>query len=249
MASKMILLRHGQSTWNVDNRFTGWVDVDLSELGRKEAREAGVLIRDAGIDFEVAYTSVLKRAIRTLWIAMDEMDRMWVPVTRAWQLNERHYGALQGLNKTETAEKHGMDQVHLWRRGYDICPPPLDVNDERHPSHDIRYKGLSPEELPATESLKITLARVLPYWQNEIVPHLNAGQNVLVVAHGNSLRSLVKHLDEVSDEEITELNIPTGIPLVYEFDDNLSVVSRGYLGDAEAVAAAAAAVANQAKQK
>lgn len=249
MASKMILLRHGQSIWNVDNRFTGWVDVDLSELGRKEAREAGVLLREAGIDFEVAFTSVLKRAIRTLWIAMDEMDRMWVPVTRAWQLNERHYGALQGLNKAETAEKHGMEQVHLWRRGYDICPPPLDVSDERHPSHDIRYRGLSPEELPATESLKITLARVLPYWQNEIVPHLNAGQNVLVVAHGNSLRSLVKHLDEVSDEEITELNIPTGIPLVYEFDDNLSVVSRGYLGDAEAVAAAAAAVANQAKQK
>jgi 2,3-bisphosphoglycerate-dependent phosphoglycerate mutase len=249
MASKMILLRHGQSTWNVDNRFTGWVDVDLSELGRQEAKQAGVLLREAGIDFEVAYTSVLKRAIRTLWIAMDEMDRMWVPVTRAWQLNERHYGALQGLNKAETAEKHGLEQVHLWRRGYDICPPPLDVSDERHPSHDIRYRGLSPEQLPATESLKITLGRVLPYWQNEIVPHLNAGQNVLVVAHGNSLRSLVKHLDEVSDEEITELNIPTGIPLVYEFDDNLSVVSRGYLGDADAVAAAAAAVANQAKQK
>ena len=249
MSAKMILLRHGQSAWNLENRFTGWVDVDLSEQGRKEAKQAGVLLREAGIDFEVAYTSVLKRAIRTLWIAMDEMDRMWVPVTRAWQLNERYYGALQGLDKAQTAAKHGMDQVHLWRRGYEVRPPALEESDPLHPCHDPRYKHLSPEERPGTESLKDTLGRVLPYWQNEVVPHLKAGENVLIATHGNSLRALVKHLDEISDEEIAELNIPTGIPLVYEFDENLNVLSRGYLGDPEAAAAAAAAVANQAAKK
>ncbi len=249
MSAKLILLRHGQSAWNLENRFTGWIDVDLSDAGRKEAQQAGVLLREAGIDFDVAYTSVLKRAIRTLWIAMDELDRMWVPVTRAWQLNERHYGALQGLDKAETAEKHGMDQVHLWRRGYDVRPPALEESDPRHPCHDRRYRHLRPEQRPGTESLKDTLDRVLPYWEQEIVPHLKAGENVLIAAHGNSLRALVKHLDHISDEDIPELNIPTGIPLVYQFDDKQAVVSRGYLGDEEAAKAAAAAVANQAQKK
>ena len=247
MTAKLILLRHGQSAWNLENRFTGWIDIDLSEKGREEAKQAGVLMKEAGIDFAIAYTSVLKRAIRTLWIAMDEMDRMWVPVVRAWQLNERHYGSLQGLNKAEMSQKAGPEQVHQWRRGYDVRPPALEESDPMHPKHDPRYRHLEPHQYPATESLKDCLGRVLPYYQNEIVPHLKDGQNVLIAAHGNSLRSLVKHLDNISDDDIADLNIPTGIPLVYEFDKDLNVVSRGYLGDPKAAAAAAAAVAAQAQ--
>jgi len=249
MTAKLILLRHGQSAWNLENRFTGWIDIDLSEKGREEAKQAGVLLKEAGIDITMAYTSVLKRAIRTLWIALDEMDRMWVPVVRAWQFNERHYGSLQGLNKAEMAQKAGPEQVHQWRRGYDVRPPALEESDPMHPKHDPRYRNLDPALLPATESLKDTLGRVLPYYQTEIVPRLKKGENVLIAAHGNSLRALVKHLDNISDDEIADLNIPTGIPLVYEFDDNLNVVSRGYLGDPEAAAAAAAAVAAQAQAK
>lgn len=249
MTAKLILLRHGQSAWNLENRFTGWIDIDLSEKGREEAKQAGALLKEAGIDISIAYTSVLKRAIRTLWIALDELDRMWVPVVRAWQFNERHYGALQGLNKAEMAQKAGPEQVHQWRRGYDVRPPALEETDPMHPKHDPRYKHLDPALLPATESLKDTLGRVLPYYQSEIVPRLKQGENVLIAAHGNSLRALVKHLDNISDDEIADLNIPTGIPLVYEFDDNLNVVSRGYLGDPEAAAAAAAAVAAQAQAK
>ena len=249
MTAKLILLRHGQSAWNLENRFTGWVDIDLSDQGRKEAKQAGVLLKEEGIDFRIAYTSVLKRAIRTLWIALDEMDRMWVPVVRAWELNERHYGSLQGLNKAEMAEKAGPEQVHRWRRGYDVRPTALEESDPMHPKHDPRYKSLTPQQCPGTESLKDCLARVLPYWQSEIVPLLRSGENVLIAAHGNSLRALVKHLDNISDDEISELNIPTGIPLVYEFDDDLNVLSRGYLGDEEAAKAAAAAVAAQAQKK
>lgn len=245
MAGKLVLCRHGQSDWNLKNLFTGWHDVDLTEQGIQEAISAGKLLSELGYDFDIAYTSVLKRAIRTLWLVLDEMDRMWIPVIRDWRLNERHYGALQGLNKAETAAKYGDEQVHIWRRSYDIPPPALELDDERHPSHDVRYAGI--EGLPATESLATTLERVLPCWNDVIAADLRAGKNVLISAHGNSLRALVKMLDEVSDDEITGFNIPTGIPLAYELDDNLKPISREFLGDPEAVAKAAAAVAAQGK--
>ena len=247
MAGKLVLCRHGQSDWNLKNLFTGWTDVDLTEKGIGEAREAGRLLNELGYEFDIAYTSVLKRAIRTLWIMLDEMDRMWIPVIRDWRLNERHYGALQGLNKAETAAKYGDEQVHIWRRSYDIPPPELEQSDERHPGHDPRYAGI--DGLPATESLAITLDRVRPSWNELIAPDLAAGKDVLVAAHGNSLRALVKMLDEVSDDEITGFNIPTGIPLAYELDDDLKPLSREFLGDPEAVAKAAAAVAAQGKAK
>jgi 2,3-bisphosphoglycerate-dependent phosphoglycerate mutase len=245
MAGKLVLCRHGQSEWNLQNLFTGWKDVDLTELGASEARQAGKDLRELGIQFDIAYTSVLKRAIRTLWLTLDEMDQMWIPVTRAWELNERSYGALQGLNKAETTAKHGADQVLIWRRSYDIPPPALEESDERHPKHDPRYAGIA--NLPATESLKTTLERVQPYWEQQIVPRLKAGDNVLIMAHGNSLRALVKMLDGLSDDAITRLNIPTGIPLLYELDANLLPVSSRYLGDQEAAQKAAEAVANQAQ--
>jgi 2,3-bisphosphoglycerate-dependent phosphoglycerate mutase len=247
MASNLVLCRHGQSDWNLKNLFTGWTDVDLTEQGINEAIAAGRTLADLDVDFDIAFTSVLKRAIRTLWLMLDEMDRMWIPVTRDWRLNERHYGALQGLNKAETAAKYGEEQVHIWRRSYDIAPPQLDSDDEHHPSHDARYSGI--DNLPATESLATTLARVLPCWSDLIAPELRAGRNVLIAAHGNSLRALVKMLDEVSDEEITGFNIPTGIPLAYELDDDLKPLSREYLGDPAAVAKAVAAVAAQGKAR
>jgi len=246
---KLVLLRHGESTWNKENRFTGWTDVDLSERGREEAREAGRLLREGGYVFDVAYTSVLKRAIRTLGIALDGLDLLWIPVIKDWRLNERHYGALQGLDKAQTAAKHGEDQVKIWRRSYDIPPPSLAPDDPRHPSRDPRYGSLSPRELPPTESLKDTVARFLPYWHDPIAPAIRSGKRVLVAAHGNSLRALVKYLDNISDADIVELNIPTGIPLVYELDDNLKPIRRYYLGDQAAAEAAAARVANQAKQR
>jgi 2,3-bisphosphoglycerate-dependent phosphoglycerate mutase len=249
MGSKLVLLRHGQSTWNLENRFTGWTDVDLSAQGLAEAHQAGQQLVAQGFTFEIAYTSVLKRAIRTLWIVLDEMDLMWIPVVRHWRLNERHYGALQGLNKAEMAEKFGADQVHLWRRSYAIPPPALSLDDPRHPRFDQRYAQVEAADLPATESLKDTLDRVMPYWHGVIVPQLQHGVKVLIVAHGNSLRALVKHLDQISDANIPDLNIPTGIPLVYELDGDLRVLDRHYLGDPEAVAAAAAAVARQAQTK
>ncbi len=249
MTGKLVLLRHGQSTWNVANLFTGWHDVDLSDQGRSEARQAGIELKATGIRFDYCYTSVLKRAIRTLWIALDEMDRMWLPVENDWRLNERHYGALQGLDKAQTVEKHGAAQVKVWRRSYDIPPPALAVSDERHPSHDPRYANLDPALLPATESLKDTLARVLPLWNERIAPRLKAGQNVLVAAHGNSLRAMVKMLDNVPETEITELNIPTGVPLLYELDAQLKPISSRYLGDPEAIKAAAEAVRRQTEKK
>lgn len=246
---KLVLVRHGQSAWNLENRFTGWTDVDLTEQGMAEARSGGQLLKEGGYEFDIAYTSVLKRAIKTLNIIQEEMGLEWIPVIRAWQLNERHYGALQGLNKAEMAVKFGEEQVKIWRRSYDVPPPALEWDDERHPRFDRRYAGLKPEELPATESLKITLERVLPYWHSDIAPMIKTGKRVLIAAHGNSLRALVKYLDNISDAEITELNIPTGIPLVYELDADLKPVKSYYLGDAEAVARAAAAVANQGKAK
>jgi 2,3-bisphosphoglycerate-dependent phosphoglycerate mutase len=246
---KLLLLRHGQSTWNLENLFTGWIDVDLSPQGLLEAREAGRLLKAEGIAFDVAFTSVLKRAIRTLWIALDEMDLMWLPVERSWRLNERHYGALQGLNKTQTVEKHGAEQVKVWRRSYDIPPPPLPRIDPAHPCHDRRYAGVPRDELPDCESLKDTLARVLPFWNQRIAPELRAGRNVLVAAHGNSLRAMVKMLDGVSDAAIVELNIPTGVPLLYELDADLKPLSSRYLGDPEAVKARAEAVARQTERK
>jgi 2,3-bisphosphoglycerate-dependent phosphoglycerate mutase len=246
---KLLLLRHGQSIWNLENLFTGWVDVDLSELGRQEALEAGRLIKAEGIDFDIAFTSVLKRAIRTLWIALDEMDLLWLPVERTWRLNERHYGALQGLDKAQTVARHGADQVKIWRRSYDIPPPPLAASDPGHPRFERRYGHVPPGELPSSESLKDTLARVLPYWNERIAPELAAGRNVIVAAHGNSLRALVKMLDEVSDAAIVELNIPTGVPLLYELDASLKPVSSRYLGDPEAVKARAEAVARQTEKK
>jgi 2,3-bisphosphoglycerate-dependent phosphoglycerate mutase len=249
MPGKLILVRHGQSTWNVENLFTGWHDVDLSELGRGEARSAGVEIRKAGLVPDVVFTSVLKRAIRTMWIVLDEMDLMWLPVERSWRLNERHYGALQGLDKAQTVEKHGEAQVKIWRRSYDIPPPSLASSDQRHPVHDRRYANLDPRVLPASESLKDTLARVLPFWNDRIAAELKAGKNVLVVAHGNSLRAVVKMLDNVSEADITELNIPTGVPLVYELDASLKPVRSGYLGDPEAIKAAAEAVKKQTEKK
>jgi len=246
---KLVLLRHGESTWNLENRFTGWTDVDLSPKGIEEAHEAARLLAEGGYTFDVAYTSLLKRAIRTLWIAMDGLDLMWIQVLRSWRLNERHYGALQGLNKAETAAKYGERQVLVWRRSYSEPPPPLAPDDERHPGRDRRYAGLSPAELPLAESLKDTVARFLPYWHGTIVPDLRAGKRVVIAAHGNSLRALVKHLDGISDDEIVGLNIPTGIPLVYELDGGLKPLAHYYLGDPEAARQAAEAVAKQAQQR
>ena len=246
---KLVLLRHGQSVWNLENRFTGWTDVGLTEQGMGEAHTAGQLLRDKKYSFEVAYTSVLKRAIQTLWIVLEEMSLEWIPVINGWQLNERHYGALQGLNKAETAKEYGEAQVKIWRRSYDVPPPALEWDDPRHPHLDPRYAGLTKEQLPATESLKITLGRVLPYWHNTIAPAVKAGKRLLIAAHGNSLRAMVKYLDNVSDEEITELNIPTGIPLVYELDADLKPVTHYYLADEETVRKAAEAVAAQGKAK
>lgn len=245
MAGKLVLCRHGQSDWNLKNLFTGWTDVDLTEKGVHEAIAAGQLLQELGYDFDVAYTSVLKRAIRTLWHVLDQMDRMWVPVVRDWRLNERHYGSLQGLNKAETAAKYGDEQVHIWRRSYDVPPPILELDDERHPSHDDRYRSI--DDLPASESLATTLERVLPCWNDVIAPQLKDGKNVLIAAHGNSLRALVKMLDNVSNSEITGFNIPTGVPLAYELDDNLKPISREFLGDKDAIDKAAAAVAAQGK--
>jgi 2,3-bisphosphoglycerate-dependent phosphoglycerate mutase len=245
---KIVLLRHGESEWNRENRFTGWTDVDLSEKGVAEAHAAGRVMREAGLVFDLAFTSVLRRAIKTLNIALDDMDLLWIPVTKHWRLNERHYGALQGLNKAETAAQHGEAQVKVWRRSYDIPPPPLAPDDERASGRDPRYGDLLPSEIPASESLKDTVARFLPYWHETIAPTLAGGRRVLIAAHGNSLRALVKYLDSVGDQEIVELNIPTGIPLVYELDDRLRPLRHYYLGDEDAVAAAAAAVANQGKR-
>ena len=247
MAGKLVLCRHGQSDWNLKNLFTGWQDVDLTEKGIEEAISAGKLLKELGFEFDIAYTSVLKRAIRTLWLMLDEMNLMWIPVIRDYRLNERHYGALTGLNKAETAAKYGDEQVHIWRRSYDIPPPGLALDDERHPANDPRYAGI--DGLPAAESLKLTLERVKPCWDDVIAPDLRAGKDVLISAHGNSLRALVKMLDEVSDEDITQFNIPTGIPLSYELDDALKPLSREFLGDPEEVAKAAAAVAAQGKAK
>jgi len=246
---RLVLLRHGESTWNKENRFTGWTDVDLSDKGREEAARAGRQMKDAGLTFDIAYTSVLKRAIRTCWIALDQMDLLWIPMPRDWRLNERHYGALQGLNKAETAARHGDAQVKIWRRSYDIPPPPLEADDERHSSRDPRYARLSPSELPLTESLKDTVARFLPYWHETIAPQVRAGNRVLIAAHGNSLRALVKYLDGVSEQDIVELNIPTGIPLVYDLDENFKPLNPGgtYL-DPEAAAESIKAVANQGKK-
>ncbi len=247
MAGKLVMCRHGESTWNQQNLFTGWTDVDLTEQGIDEAQIAGRQLRELGTTFDIAFTSVLKRAVRTLWLMLDEMDLMWIPVERSWQLNERHYGALQGLNKAETSAEHGEEQVHIWRRSYDIPPPPLDDNDERHPRFDPRYRHA--DKLPATESLKDTLNRVLPYWDESIAPRLRAGENVLIAAHGNSMRALVKMLDGISDEEITEFNIPTGVPMAYQLDDSLRPVSREFIGDPEAIRKATEAVAKQAMRK
>ncbi len=245
----LVLLRHGQSTWNQENRFTGWKDVDLSEQGVAEAREAGRLMKDAALAFDLAFTSVLKRAIKTLDIALEEMDQHWIPVTKHWRLNERHYGALEGLNKAETAAQHGEAQVKIWRRSYDIPPPALTPDDERYPGRDPRYADLTPAEIPLTESLKDTVARFLPYWHGTIAPEVKSGTRLLLAAHGNSLRALVKYLDNVSEADIVELNIPTGIPLVYELDEQSKPIRHYYLGDPAAAAAAAASVANQGAKK
>lgn len=249
MNENLVLLRHGQSTWNLENRFTGWTDVDLTETGINEAKEAGKLMLAEDYKFDFVFTSVLKRAIRTMWIVMDVMDNMWLPVERAWQLNERHYGDLQGLNKAETAKKFGDEQVLIWRRSYATPPPPLSPDDSRHPRFDPRYAKIDPALLPSTEALKNTLERVMPYWEKSIAPRLLAGEKILIVAHGNSLRALVKYLDHISDEDIVELNIPTGVPLAYSLDNQFNVLSRRYLGDPEAIKAAAEAVARQGKAK
>jgi 2,3-bisphosphoglycerate-dependent phosphoglycerate mutase len=249
LPGKLVLVRHGQSEWNLENLFTGWTDVDLSAHGRVEAIQAGQQLIREKLTFDIAFTSVLKRAIRTLWIILDEMDLMWIPVERSWRLNERHYGALQGLNKAQTAERHGAEQVKIWRRSYDIPPPPLEASDQRHARFDPRYKNLKPNEIPGTESLKDTLARVLPYWESRIAPELKANRNVLIVAHGNSQRALVKMLDHMSDQEIVEYNIPTGVPLVYELDDKLRKLSSRYLGDADAIKKAAEEVKRQTDAK
>lgn len=246
---KVVLLRHGESIWNKENRFTGWTDVDLSDKGKEEAKKAGEVLKSEGYTFDIAYTSVLKRAIRTLWIVLDEMDLMWIPVIRHWRLNERHYGALQGLNKAETAKQYGEEQVKIWRRSYDIQPPALEKSDPRYPGHDPRYKELSESELPLTECLKDTVARFVPYWEGTIAPMVKSGKKVLITAHGNSLRALVKYLDNIPDSEIVELNIPTGIPLVYELDENLKPIIHYYLGNPDEIAKAAAAVAAQGKVK
>jgi len=245
----LVLVRHGQSTWNLENRFTGWTDVGLTAQGVGEAHLAGKLLKAGGYVFDLAYTSVLKRAIKTLWIALEEMDLEWIPVINAWQLNERHYGNLQGLNKAEMTEKFGESQVKIWRRSYDTPPPMLSLEDERHPRFDRRYSGLTADQLPATESLKITLERVLPYWHSDIAPAIRSGKRLLVVAHGNSMRAIVKYLDEIPDADITELNIPTGIPLVYKLAEDLKPIEHFYLGDPEEVRRAAEAVAAQAKVK
>lgn len=244
---KLVLIRHGQSQWNLENRFTGWTDVDLTDLGVSEAQEGARLLREQGYSFDVCHTSFLKRAIRTLWLVLDHMDLMWLPVYRTWRLNERHYGALQGLNKAETAQKYGEEQVFIWRRSYDTPPPELDVADERFPGHDPRYAALSSDELPRCESLKLTIDRTMPYWFDSIAPQVQAGKRVLVVAHGNSLRGLVKYLDRMDEESVTQLNIPTGVPLVYELDDALNPIRHYYLGDQEAIEKKAREVANQAK--
>jgi 2,3-bisphosphoglycerate-dependent phosphoglycerate mutase len=250
MTARLVLLRHGQSAWNLENLFTGWTDVDLTAQGREEARAAGALLRAGGFEFKLAHTSVLKRAIRTLWIALDEMDRMWIPVERDWRLNERHYGALQGLDKAATAAKYGADQVKVWRRSYDIPPPPLAADDPRHPRHDARYRGVDGTRLPATESLKDTLARVEPWWRERLAPALGGGGDFLVVAHGNSLRALVKMLDGMSDADVVEFNIPTGAPILYELDARgRPAAPRRFLGDPAAIEAAARAVAGQAERR
>ncbi len=246
---KIVLLRHGESTWNMENRFTGWTDVDLSEKGVMEAHQAGKALKEGGYDFDLCYTSVLKRAIRTLWIALDEMDRMYLPVINSWRLNERHYGALQGLNKAEMAAKFGEEQVHIWRRSYDTRPPALEKTDERYPGKDPRYAGLTESELPTCECLKDTVERFLPYWHGTIVPSVKGGKKVLIAAHGNSLRALVKYLDNIPEDEIVGLNIPTGIPLVYELDNDLKPIKHYYLGNEEALAKAMEAVKNQGKAK
>ncbi|MCR5346574.1 MAG: 2,3-diphosphoglycerate-dependent phosphoglycerate mutase [Fretibacterium sp.] len=246
---EIVLIRHGESAWNKENRFTGWTDVPLSDKGVEEARTAGRLLKKEGFAFDLAFTSVLKRAIKTLWLALEEMDRMWIPVRHSWKLNERHYGALQGLNKADTAVKYGDDQVKIWRRSYDVQPPSLEKTDERFPGHDPRYAGLTASELPLTECLKDTVARVVPYWQEAIVPEIIAGKKIIIAAHGNSLRALVKYLDNVSDKDILELNIPTGVPLVYTLNKDMKPESHRYLGDADAIAKAQAAVANQGKAK
>jgi 2,3-bisphosphoglycerate-dependent phosphoglycerate mutase len=247
MAGKLVMLRHGQSDWNLKNLFTGWTDVDLTPTGVEEAQTAGSQLAEAGLHFDVAFTSTLKRAIRTLWFVLDEMDAMWIPVERHWRLNERHYGDLQGLNKAETAAKYGADQVKIWRRSYATPPPPLDLDDSRHPANDPQYARVLTSALPATESLKTTLDRVKPYWEDHIAPRLVRGDNVLIAAHGNSLRALVKMLEGISDSDITEFNIPTGVPRLYELDNQLNPLQVEFMGDADAIAAAAAAVANQAK--
>lgn len=246
---KVVLLRHGESEWNKANLFTGWTDVDLSEKGLKEAQQAAVLLKQEGYTFDIAYTSVLKRAIRTLWIVLDGMDLMWIPVVRSWRLNERMYGALQGLNKAQTAEKYGDEQVHLWRRSYDVPPPALEKEDDRYPGKDRRYADMDERDVPTTECLKDTVERFLPYWKDTIAPTIKAGKRVIIAAHGNSLRALVKYLDNISDEEIPGLNIPTGVPLVYELDEDLKPLKHYYLGDQDAVNAAINAVANQTKKK
>ncbi len=245
----LVLIRHGESVWNKENRFTGWKDVSLSDKGHEEAKDAGRLLLDEGYDFDIAYTSVLKRAIRTLWHVMEQMDLMWIPVIRSWKLNERHYGALQGLNKADTAAEHGEEQVLIWRRAYDTPPPALEKSDKRWPGHDRRYADLAPGDIPTTECLKDTVDRVVPYFDEEIAPKIRAGKRVLIAAHGNSLRALVKHLDNISDDDIVSLNIPTGMPLVYKLDANLKPISKQYLGDPDAVEKAMAAVANQGKAK
>lgn len=246
---KLVLLRHGESTWNKENRFTGWTDVALSEKGVQEAKTAGLVLKQNGFAFDVAYTSLLKRAIKTLWIVLEDMEQMWIPVNLSWRLNERHYGALQGLNKSDTAAKFGEQQVLLWRRSYDVRPPALDKSDSRYPGNDPRYRGLPEKYLPLTECLKDTVTRFLPYWKETIAPAVKSGQNVIIAAHGNSLRALVKYLDRISDEQIVELNIPTGIPLVYELDNNLLPLKHYYLGDEETVNQAVQAVANQGKAR
>ena len=246
---RLVLLRHGESLWNKENRFTGWTDVDLTDTGVREARSAGQLLKQEGFDFDEAFTSVLKRAIRTLWIVLDEMDRMWLPVEKSWRLNERMYGSLQGLDKAETAREYGDEQVQIWRRSYDVAPKPIDSDDPRHPGRDPRYADLKPEEIPGTECLRDTIERFLPYWHETIAPRLRAGRRMIIAAHGNSLRGLVKHLDRISETEIVKLNIPTGIPLVYELDNALNPIKHYYLGDPEAVKRAEASVAAQGKSK
>jgi len=249
MSYRLVCVRHGESQWNQENRFTGWVDIDLSEKGRAEAKRAGQLIREENFKFDVAYTSVLKRAIRTLWLGLEEMDAMYVPVTTSWRLNERHYGALQGLNKTETAEKYGEEQVKIWRRSYDTPPPPMNDTDYEQQKREPRFRSIEPKDLPRGETLKSTLARLMPLWTNEIRPRIDSGKQCLIVAHGNSLRALIQHLEKMSEAEIMELNVPTGTPLVYELDKNFNVLSKRYLGDPEEIARAQAAVANQGKKK